>query len=140
MSAGEATIDNLLAIINDNVKLLKSVCRENGTQIPDLQSPFHPASEAFRGDPQAAEAINLVVAAAGHLSAILAPPPVSLYHAVGGVSPFLRMTLTTINKYSCSPRNPLLLGFALNQTLQRFFVKLGPRYGRFLLGSILLSR
>jgi hypothetical protein len=89
MSASDTTIDNLLTIINDNVKLLKSVCRENGTQIPDLQSPFHPASEAFRANPQAAEAISLVVAAAGQLSAILTPPPVSLYHVVGGVSPLL---------------------------------------------------
>ena len=85
MSASDITIDTLLTIINDNVKLLKSICRENGTPIPDLQSPFHPAGEAFRGNPQAAEAVNLVVAAAGHLSAILAPPPISLYHAVGGV-------------------------------------------------------
>ena len=77
----------LVKIITENVKLLESVCQDKGTPLPDLQAAFHPESEAFRTSPQAAEAVNLVVAAAHQLSAVLTPPPVALYHVVGGVGP-----------------------------------------------------
>ncbi|KAF9264596.1 S-adenosyl-L-methionine-dependent methyltransferase [Marasmius fiardii PR-910] len=74
----------LLDILTKNVEILENSCRENGTNIPDLITPFHPSSEAFREHPDAAEASNIIVAAAHQLAAILTPPPIALYHIVGG--------------------------------------------------------
>ncbi|KAJ7575531.1 S-adenosyl-L-methionine-dependent methyltransferase [Mycena floridula] len=74
----------LVDIINKNIEILEKTCEANGTAIPDLNAPFHPASEAFRADPGVAEAANVTIAAAHQLAAILTPPPVALYHVVGG--------------------------------------------------------
>lgn len=79
-------IRQLLALITENVDKLEKACAAKGTPIPDLHEPFHPASEAFRADPKAGEAANVICAAALQLEAILGPPQVSLYHMVGGVS------------------------------------------------------
>ncbi|KAG6817102.1 hypothetical protein H0H87_012623 [Tephrocybe sp. NHM501043] len=77
-------IRQLLDHIIDAVGKLESSCNSTGTAIPDLHAPFFPQSEAFRASPAAAESANIISAAALQLAAILTPPHVSLYHAVGG--------------------------------------------------------
>ncbi|EEB94917.1 hypothetical protein MPER_06196 [Moniliophthora perniciosa FA553] len=74
----------LLELITNNVSVLEKACASSGTEIPDLYSPFHPSTEAFRTNPDAAEASNVIVAAAHQLAAILTPPQVALYNSVGG--------------------------------------------------------
>lgn len=75
----------LLAILTENVDALEKACADKGTSLPDIREPFHPASEAFRSDPAAAGAAAMISAAALQIDAIVAPPPVLLYRAVGGV-------------------------------------------------------
>ncbi|KAF9462322.1 S-adenosyl-L-methionine-dependent methyltransferase [Collybia nuda] len=77
-------IRQLLALITQSVETLEKTCVKNGTGVPDLYEPFSPPSEAFRADPVAAEAANIISAAALHMEAILTPPQVSLYRMVGG--------------------------------------------------------
>ncbi|KAK7014078.1 hypothetical protein VNI00_019427 [Paramarasmius palmivorus] len=74
----------LLELIQKNVEVLEKACAASGTDIPDLHLPFHPSTEAFRTNPDAAEASNVIVAAAQQLAATLAPPQVALYDVVGG--------------------------------------------------------
>ncbi|KAJ7223301.1 S-adenosyl-L-methionine-dependent methyltransferase [Mycena pura] len=69
-------IRQLLALITNSVDTLEAACAANG--------PFAPLSEAFRAIPAAAEAANIISAAALQLDAIVAPPHLSLYHIVGG--------------------------------------------------------
>ncbi|KAF9261937.1 S-adenosyl-L-methionine-dependent methyltransferase [Marasmius fiardii PR-910] len=75
----------ILGILNKNVDILEESCKTNGTQIPDLNEPFHPDSEAFRRHEDVAEAANIIVAAAQHIAVILTPPQVSMYHEVSGM-------------------------------------------------------
>ncbi|KAF8626778.1 hypothetical protein AX15_004696 [Amanita polypyramis BW_CC] len=77
-------IRQLLDILSKSVATLEAACAANGAEIPDLTNPFHPDSEAFREDPAAAEAANLIGAAALQLAATVIPPQISLYHIVGG--------------------------------------------------------
>ncbi|THH07900.1 hypothetical protein EW146_g9170 [Bondarzewia mesenterica] len=77
-------VRQLLELISSSISTLEKTCAENGTQIPDLDAPFSPSSEAFRTNVVAAEAANIVSAAALQLAAILTPPQVSLYHIIGG--------------------------------------------------------
>ncbi|CAA7266021.1 unnamed protein product [Cyclocybe aegerita] len=74
----------LLELLSASLSTIEKVCAEKRFEIPDLNAPFHPASEAFRSDPIAGEAANVLSAAALQLAAIFAPPQVSLYHMVGG--------------------------------------------------------
>jgi hypothetical protein len=73
-------------MMGKSIATLDRVCLEKNLETPDLNQPFHPATEAFRMDPVAGEAAHTIAAAALHISAILSPPQVSLNHAVGGVS------------------------------------------------------
>ncbi|KAF8626088.1 hypothetical protein AX15_005085 [Amanita polypyramis BW_CC] len=77
-------IRQLLDLITRSVEALEKTCAANGTSIPDLQSAFNPASEAFRSDPVAAEAASIITAATSHLSAIVTPPHITAYNAIGG--------------------------------------------------------
>ncbi|KAA1478069.1 S-adenosyl-L-methionine-dependent methyltransferase [Dentipellis sp. KUC8613] len=79
-----STLRQLLGLIQTSLATLEETCASANVQIPDLNEPFHPTSEAFRADPAAALAANTAAAAALQLAAILTPPHVSLYHAVGG--------------------------------------------------------
>ncbi|KAF9564158.1 S-adenosyl-L-methionine-dependent methyltransferase [Agrocybe pediades] len=79
-----STARQLVQLITASLDALEKSTAASGTQIPDLHAPFHPATEAFRSDPAAAEAANVIGAAALQLAAILIPPQVSLYHIVGG--------------------------------------------------------
>ncbi|CAA7266025.1 unnamed protein product [Cyclocybe aegerita] len=74
----------LLALISTSLSTLENTCAEKGFNIPDLHAAFDPASEAFRADPVAGEAANVLGAAALQLAAIFLPPHVSLYHNVSG--------------------------------------------------------
>ncbi|KAF8069068.1 S-adenosyl-L-methionine-dependent methyltransferase [Lyophyllum atratum] len=77
-------IRQLLKLISDSVDKLEAACDASGCPVPDLYTPFAPPSEAFRADPVAAEAANIISAAALQLEATLTPPHVSLYHVVSG--------------------------------------------------------
>ncbi|KAG5641678.1 hypothetical protein DXG03_004442 [Asterophora parasitica] len=77
-------LHQLLNVLTESVSDLEDACAASGTAIPDLYTPFHPTSEAFRGNPKAAEAANIISAAALQIEAILTPPQVSLYHIVSG--------------------------------------------------------
>ena len=79
-------IRQLLGLINDAVDTLEKTCAANGTKIPSLYEPFHPASEAFREDPVSARATMIISTAALQLAAVVLPPNLSLYNIIGGVS------------------------------------------------------
>ncbi len=81
----DTTFRQLLSILNDSVAVLEERAQSLGLPLPDLNSPFTPPSEEFRGDPACAEAASRISAAALHLEAIVTPPQVSLYHVVAGV-------------------------------------------------------
>jgi len=54
----------LSKIISDSVATLERVCKQNSFSFPRLDEPFTPSSEAFRANPEAAEAANKIAAAA----------------------------------------------------------------------------
>jgi hypothetical protein len=83
-------IRQLLGLINNAVETLDKTCTANGTKVPNLNEPFHPASEAFREDPAAAQATMLIGSAALQLAAVVLPPQVSLYNIIGGVGPMFK--------------------------------------------------
>ncbi|KAG6888552.1 hypothetical protein C0995_007424 [Termitomyces sp. Mi166 len=93
-------IRQLQSLINNSIDKLENICESTGTPVPDLYAPFSPESEAFRANPDAAEAANIISAAALQLEAIVSPPHVSLYHVVAGHfrSAALRITLLTLLK------------------------------------------
>ncbi|PPQ95286.1 hypothetical protein CVT26_014860 [Gymnopilus dilepis] len=74
----------LLDLISNSLTLLEKSCEARSVDIPDLNSPFHPSTEAFRADPTASEAANVISAAALQLAAIFVPPQVSVFRAIGG--------------------------------------------------------
>ncbi len=82
-------VRQLLDLVTKSVDALEQACNESNAQLPSLDEPFHPASEAFRVNPVAAEATAVISAAALQLNAIVSPPRNILYQAVGGVSPFI---------------------------------------------------
>ncbi|KAL1670094.1 O-methyltransferase-domain-containing protein [Schizophyllum commune] len=77
-----SSLTPLIELIVQNARVLEAACASgNGTgqaSLPDLNAPFDPASEAFRKDPKAAEAANLIAAAAFQLAATVLPPPSTL--------------------------------------------------------------
>ncbi|KAF7373893.1 S-adenosyl-L-methionine-dependent methyltransferase [Mycena sanguinolenta] len=77
-------IRQLLVLITQAVETLEAASQTSGTTIPDLHAPFTPSSEAFRANPEAAEAARIISAAALQLEAIVTPPLVSLYRIVAG--------------------------------------------------------
>lgn len=78
------SIKELSKIISDSVASLEKVCKKNKTLFPSLDEPFSPPSEAFRSDPEAAEAANKIAAAALQLAATVLPPPAALFTVVSG--------------------------------------------------------
>ncbi|ESK86937.1 hypothetical protein Moror_3379 [Moniliophthora roreri MCA 2997] len=77
-------VQHLLQLLTDSVCSLNEICASNDTRIPDLNEPYHPASEAFRANPDAQRAAAIISAAASQLQAIFSPPQVSLYHVAAG--------------------------------------------------------
>lgn len=78
-------LDELLALLTNSINVLKDACSSGNTPIPNIHEPFSPPSEAFRQNPVAAGAAAIISAAALQIDAIVTPPQVSLYRAVGGV-------------------------------------------------------
>ncbi|KAK2463359.1 hypothetical protein APHAL10511_004670 [Amanita phalloides] len=77
-------VRQLLDLITNAVNTIEEACKETGTDLPNLDQPFHPASEAFRANPAAAQAASVISAAASHLDALVAPPRNTLHHLIGG--------------------------------------------------------
>lgn len=85
-----SSLTPLIELIVQNARVLEAACASgNGTgqaSLPDLNAPFDPASEAFRKDPKAAEAANVIAAAAFQLAATVLPPPSTLLGVAEAVS------------------------------------------------------
>jgi hypothetical protein len=79
-------ISQLLGLITEASATLTKTCTANGTDLPDLHAPFYAESEAFRQDPIAAEAANVVGLAALQLAALVMPPHLYMFNLIGGVS------------------------------------------------------
>ncbi|KAJ3873201.1 S-adenosyl-L-methionine-dependent methyltransferase [Lentinula edodes] len=77
-------VQRLLDTITGAVKSLDVACSSSGTVVPNINEPFQPSSENFRGSHEALQAARIISAAALQLEAIVAPPQVVLYHVVGG--------------------------------------------------------
>ncbi|KDR83075.1 hypothetical protein GALMADRAFT_263497 [Galerina marginata CBS 339.88] len=84
MPESSATARELLKLISTALSTIEKTCKATNYEIPNLHLPFQPRSEGFRSDPAAAEAANVISAAAFQLAAIFMPPQVSLYQVVGG--------------------------------------------------------
>ena len=83
-----AILLELSSLISASIVALNQTCADNGTPFPSLDDPFVPNSEAFRASPQAAEAANIIAAAASQLIAMVLPPPAALYVTACGVHLF----------------------------------------------------
>lgn len=81
-----STLLELSNIIAGAVNSLNKACTDNGTPFPGLDVPFSPSSEAFRSNPEAAEAANIIAAAATQLAAMVLPPPGAMFAMMSGVS------------------------------------------------------
>jgi hypothetical protein len=80
-----STLLKLSDLISAATVTLNQACIDNDTPFPSLDDPFVPTSEAFRSSPQAAEAANIIAAAASQLIAMVLPPPAALYITACGV-------------------------------------------------------
>lgn len=112
-----SSLRQLLSLINDSVAQLEKICDKNETPIPNLDTPFNPKSEVFRKDPLAAEAASIIAAAAFHLSAIVSPPPVTLYQVASGVCISTTLDRKRFNSLSYSPGKQRRFEFASSRTL-----------------------
>jgi len=83
MSSILLELSNLIA---NSVTTLNKACAESGTPFPGLDAAFSPSSEAFRGNPEAAEAANTIAAAATQIAFMVLPPPAAMFSLVSGVS------------------------------------------------------
>ncbi|TRM63597.1 O-methyltransferase-domain-containing protein [Schizophyllum amplum] len=79
-----SSIAPLVDLIVQNARALEDACAASGAKLPDLDAHFDPASEAFRKDPVAAEAANVIAAAALQLVATVLSPPLTLLTAATG--------------------------------------------------------
>ncbi|KAF5312467.1 hypothetical protein D9619_003730 [Psilocybe cf. subviscida] len=79
-----STLLELSTIIAGAVNSLNKACADSGTTFPGLEVPFSPSSEAFRLNLQAAEAANIIAAAATQLAAMVLPPPSAMFSLISG--------------------------------------------------------
>ncbi|EIN06898.1 O-methyltransferase [Punctularia strigosozonata HHB-11173 SS5] len=81
--SGLATLRALSTLISSAVQDLEKVYNNASAPFPDLDEPFNPfnASEGVAREPGAVAASSVIVAAAGQLTALLRPPPLSLLSA-----------------------------------------------------------
>ncbi|KAF5312469.1 hypothetical protein D9619_003732 [Psilocybe cf. subviscida] len=79
-----STLLQLSTIITGAVACLNEACADSGTPFPGLEVPFSSSSEAFRSNPQAAEAANTIAAAATQLAAMVLPPPSAIFSLISG--------------------------------------------------------
>ncbi|KAF8334401.1 S-adenosyl-L-methionine-dependent methyltransferase [Amanita rubescens] len=77
-------VRQLLDLMKRSVKSLEKACNESDTQLPDLDMPYTPDSEAFRANAAAAKAASVISAVAMQLDAIVSPPRNVLYYALNG--------------------------------------------------------
>jgi hypothetical protein len=84
-----SALTELSSIIAAAVISLNKACADGGTPFPGLEIPFSPLSEAFRANPQAAEAANVIAAAATQLASMVLPPPAAIFTLISGVSVYL---------------------------------------------------
>ena len=120
----------LLDLITKSLSTLETACSSKDLKVPDLYEPFHPSSEAFRADPQVAEAAATISAAALHLEAIFTPPHVSLYHLVGGVRPGALPHLPASYDPVLSTSSPPRCVSVSNRMSPKFCAKGAPRLVR----------
>ena len=74
-----STIIQLSNLITNNTAILTKLCEQNDIPFPSLNDPcFNPNSDAFRSIPGAANACNIIIAAAAQLSTIVDQPNVSI--------------------------------------------------------------
>lgn len=71
-----SSLTPLVDLIVRNARILEDACAASGAKVPDLDTPFHPASEAFRKDPLAGPALQL--------TATVLSPPLTLFTAACG--------------------------------------------------------
>ncbi|KAF5380106.1 hypothetical protein D9615_006249 [Tricholomella constricta] len=79
-----ADIQQLADLISSSVAALLQACRDNNTPFPEANAPFSPQSEAFRADQAAADATNVIAAAAIQLAERVLPPHMALMNIVSG--------------------------------------------------------
>ena len=76
----------LSQLISKSANTLQEICDSEGYDFPDLDDPVTRESEAFRTNPEAAEAADLITTAAWQLIAAVSSPPAAIYSlAVTGV-------------------------------------------------------
>ena len=80
-------VRQLLDLITKSVDALEQACTESKIELPSLDEPFQPTHLALWADPNAAEAIAIISAAALHLNAIVSPPRNMINSTVTAVSP-----------------------------------------------------
>ncbi len=80
-----STLVALSNLIASSITELEKTCAESKLPFPNLDEPFTPQSEAFKENPVAAEAANIIAAAANQLLNTVLRPPVALGSIVSGV-------------------------------------------------------
>lgn len=80
-----SSILQLCDLISTSASTLVRTCTDNHLPLPHLDDELSPISGAFRQNPTAAEAANIISAAALQLVAILLPPQQSIINLMGGV-------------------------------------------------------
>lgn len=80
-----AEILQLAELISNSAKTLVKNAETDNLPLPNLNDPFTPESEAFRGNPESALAANIIVAATAQLAAAVGPPPLSIFSLLAGV-------------------------------------------------------
>lgn len=83
-----ASILQLCDLISCSVSTLVGICAENDLTLPHLEDELSPSSGAFRANPFASDAANIISAAALQLVAILLPPQQLVLSFAGGVRLF----------------------------------------------------
>lgn len=79
-------VRQLINLISQSVDTLEQTCSINKIELSNLDEPFKPAHLALWADPNAAEVVAVISAAALHLNAIISPPKNMIQSTVAGVS------------------------------------------------------
>ena len=92
-------VRQLLDLITKSVDALEQISSESKIGLPSLDEPLKSAS-SFWADPNAAEAVSIISAAAMHLNAMVSPPQNLIHSTVAGVSPlnFLPCSISESDK------------------------------------------
>ena len=76
---------DLTELILRSVDTIESSCERRGVDLPSLDEPFTPESEAFRADPDVLAAIQVLTSAAYQLLQVGRSPHISLLYEATGV-------------------------------------------------------